>query len=65
MTALSAGLYVLAYLSAVVDGVTQDTALYPSDGGKLGLKRFGHKHPWLIVGAIAGVGATIVAATAA
>lgn len=61
MNALAAGLYVLAYLSAVVDGVVQDKGLYPSSPGRTGWRLFARSHPWILVGAAFGVAATIVA----
>jgi hypothetical protein len=55
-------LYVLAYLSAVINGTRQGTGLYPEgDTGRVGLQRFVSKHPWIVIGAIAGVAATIIA----
>lgn len=62
MNALAAGLYVLAYLSAVVDGTRQGTGLYPEDDtGRVGLRRYVYEHPWIVVGALAGVVGTIIA----
>lgn len=62
MDALAAGLYILAYLSAVVDGTRQGTGLYPEgDTGRVGLRRYSSEHPWIVFGALAGVAATIIA----
>jgi hypothetical protein len=61
MKAIAAGLYVFAYLSAVVDGSLQDKGTYPSSGGRVGLKNYARKHPWVVVGAGAGAAATIIA----
>ena len=40
MDAISVGLYVFAYLSAVIDGIVQDKGLYPSDSGRTGFRLF-------------------------
>jgi hypothetical protein len=62
VNAIAAGLYVFAYLSAVVDGTRQGTGLYPeADTGRVGLRRYVAEHPWIAVGAIAGVAATVIA----
>lgn len=61
MNALAMGLYVLAYLSAVVDGIVQDKGTYPSGGGRRGFKMFSRQHPWILAGAVAGVAATVIA----
>jgi hypothetical protein len=62
VNALAAGLYVLAYLSAVVDGSRQPTGLYPEDDtGPVGVRRYASEHPWIVFGAFAGVAATVVA----
>lgn len=62
MNALAAGLYVLAYLSAVIDGTRKGTGLYPEDDtGRVGLRRYVLEHPWIAVGALAGVVGTIIA----
>jgi hypothetical protein len=59
---LAAGLYVLAYLSAVIDGTRQGTGLYlEADTGRVGLRRYVSEHPWIAVGALAGIIGTIVA----
>jgi hypothetical protein len=62
VNALAAGLYILAYISAVVDGTRQGTGLYPeSDTGRVGLWRYASEHPWIVFGALAGVAGTTVA----
>lgn len=62
MNTLAAGLYVLAYLSAVIDGTRQGTGLYPEDDtGRVGLRRYVSEHPWIVLGALAGVVGTITA----
>ena len=62
MNAIAAGLYVVAYLSAVVDGSLQDKGNYPSEGGRLGFRMYARRHKWIIVGALAGTAATLFAA---
>jgi hypothetical protein len=57
---ISAALFVLAYLSAVVDGSLQDKGLYPSSPGRTGFRRYCRKHPWIIVGALLGVAGVAV-----
>ena len=44
MDAISVGLYVFAYLSAVIDGIVQDKGLYPSDSGRTGFRLFAREH---------------------
>jgi len=55
MEAISAALYVLAYLLAVIDGTRQDKGLYPSESGRTGLRLYTRKHPWIVTGAACGV----------
>jgi hypothetical protein len=63
MSVLSALFYILAYLSAVVDGVRRPTGLYPeANTGRLGVRRFARAHPWIVVGAVCGVVGTVLAA---
>jgi hypothetical protein len=57
---VSAGLYVLAYLSAVADGMVRDKGLYPSSPGRTGFRLFCRTHPWIVAGAVCGVAATVV-----
>jgi hypothetical protein len=62
LEAAGTGLLVLAYLLAVVDGARQDTTLYPSAGGPMGLRTYAREHPWIVMGAVSGaVGAVLVA----
>jgi len=62
LTVGSVCLFVFAYLSAVVDGSRQPTGLYPeSNTGRKGLPRYAREHPWIVVGALAGIAGTIVA----
>jgi hypothetical protein len=61
MKAVAAGLYVLAYLSAVVDGSRQQTGNWPEgDTGRVGLPRYASEHRWIVFGALSGVAATVV-----
>jgi hypothetical protein len=63
MTALSALFYILAYLSAMVDGVRKPRGLMTeASGGRVGVKRFIREHPWIVGGAVCGVIATVLAA---
>lgn len=57
---VSAALFVLAYLSAVVDGSLQDKGLYPSSPGRTGVVRYCREHPWIVVGALLGVAGVVV-----
>jgi hypothetical protein len=62
MTAASVCLFILAYLSAVVDGSRQPTGLYPEDDtGQKGFGRYASEHPWIVAGALAGIAGTIIA----
>lgn len=61
MTTVSASLYVLAYLLAVVDGTMQDKGTYTSTPGRTGLRRYTREHPWIIAGAICGILGTLAA----
>jgi hypothetical protein len=60
MNALSALLYILAYLLAVVDGIQHDTGNYPSGSGRTGLSLFTREHPWIVAGAASGALGSIV-----
>jgi hypothetical protein len=60
MEALSAALYVLAYLLAVVDGTMADKGTYPSDPGRTGLGLYAREHPWILGGAGCGVAGVVV-----
>lgn len=66
MTGIIIGLYVAAYLSAVVDGIRSRaegiTGLIvpgPEDVPRAGLA-FLKLHPWIAVGAVAGIVATVL-----
>jgi hypothetical protein len=58
--ALSAALYVLAYLLAVVDGTMADKGTYPSSPGRTGLRLYARQHPWIVAGAGCGIVALVV-----
>jgi hypothetical protein len=58
---LSAGLYVFAYLLAVVDGSMRDKGLYPSSPGRTGIRPYARQHPWIVGGAVCGILGTIAA----
>ena len=60
MDPVSAGLFILAYLLAVVDGAMQDKGLYPIAPGRTGLQGYVRKHPWTVAGAISGVAGVVV-----
>lgn len=62
MSPIAIGLFIFAYLSAVVDGIVQDKGTYPESGGRTGVKRFAKEHPLIVVGALAGILATVLAA---
>lgn len=59
----SAALYVLSYLLAVADGTVQDKGTYPSAPGRIGPKAYARKHPLLVLGAVSGIAATVIAAS--
>lgn len=63
MTGIIIALYVAAYLLAVVDGIREDPRLYLSDDPHLGTRSFARKHPWILVGAVCGIVATILELT--
>ena len=44
----------------VVGGTMQDNGTYPSSPGRTGLRLSTRQHPWLIVGALAGVVGTVL-----
>ena len=62
MKPLGVGLLVAAYLLAVLDMLTQRTALYPSDDLPLRerAKLHARRHRLIIAGGIAGVAGTIL-----
>lgn len=61
MQALSAALYVLAYILAVIDGTRQRSGLYPSaPGPPIGLRGYARAHPWIVAGAVCGIAGVIV-----
>jgi hypothetical protein len=60
MKYVATGLLALAYVLAVVDGVMQDKGLYPSAGGRTGVRRYARSHPWIVAGAVCGVAGTLV-----
>jgi len=57
---IATGLFVLAYFLAVADGALQDKGLYPSAGGRTGIRRYAKKHPCVVAGALCGIAGTIV-----
>jgi len=57
---VSAGLFLLSYLLAVVDGTRQDTAIYPSGAGRVGWRRYCSAHPFIVAGGVCGVAGTVV-----
>jgi hypothetical protein len=59
--AVSAGLYIAAYLLAVVDGTLQDKGTYPSGRGRTGFRLYFRQHPWIVAGAACGVLGTVAA----
>jgi hypothetical protein len=61
MSYVAAGFYVLAYVLTVVDGTLQDKGNYPSPPGRMGLRMYAGKHPWLVAGAVCGVLGTVLA----
>jgi hypothetical protein len=64
MVALSYGLMVMAYVLALVDGIAQDKGVYPSSPGRMGVRVFSRKHPWLLAGAACGMVGTGLGAVA-
>lgn len=66
MNLVAAGLYVIAYLSAVVDGAGQPAGLYAeADTGRYGLRRYASEHRWIVFGALCGLAGTALAVLAA
>lgn len=66
MTLVAAGLYVIAYVSAVIDGTRQRTGLFPEAAdGRVGIRRYTQAHPWVVFGALCGIAGTVLAVLAA
>jgi hypothetical protein len=54
---LAVGLFIFAYLSAVVDGWTADHLTPPRGWRTLDFPR---EHPWIIIGAACGIAGTVI-----
>jgi hypothetical protein len=66
MALIAGGLYVLAYLSAVIDGTRQRTGNFPEAAtGPVGFRRYSREHPWVVGGAVCGVAGTVLVVLAA
>jgi hypothetical protein len=55
MEGISVTLFILAYLSAVVDGVLAEKGNLPSPVGRTGFRLFRTQHRWIVLGAVCGV----------
>jgi hypothetical protein len=62
MQALSAALYVLAYILAVVDGTRQRLGGFWGQENEppMGLRAYAQRHPWIIAGAACGIAGVVV-----
>jgi hypothetical protein len=58
MVGIGTGLLVMAYVLAVVDGITDRHLLF--EGKPMGLKRFLRYHPWIAAGAVCGIAGTVL-----